>query len=86
MTFERESLKPYAKIRVRQLLQSADDYNGWHVNERPPQVGDTGTLIDVLTAPGLPDKYIVESVTPDGATTWHAAFYAEELEFIQFLF
>lgn len=73
-------LKPFADVRIRQLLQTEADYDGWGFNERPPQIGDVGTLVDVLKALGLPNKYVVESSAPDGRTIWLSDFFAEELE------
>jgi len=75
-----ERLKQYGLVRIRQLLQPAVEYDGWRVNQRPPQVGDVGTLLDILHAPGLPDRYVVESSGADGITVWHGDFAAEELE------
>lgn len=74
------SLEQNGLVRVRQLLQPATEYDGWRVNQRPPQVGDVGTLLDVLHAPGLPDRYVVESSGGDGITVWLVDFAAEELE------
>lgn len=74
------SLGKYEMVRIRRLLRSAAEYNGWRVNQRPPTVGDVGTLLDVLHAPGLPDRYVVESQGTDGATVWLGDFAAEELE------
>jgi hypothetical protein len=73
-------LKQYGLVRIRQLLQPAVEYDGWRVNQRPPQVGDVGTLLDILQAPGLPDLYVVESSGADGITVWLGDFAAEELE------
>lgn len=42
--------KEYELVRVRQLIQSADALDGWGVNQRPPALGDVGTLLDILTA------------------------------------
>jgi hypothetical protein len=75
-----ERMKQYRLVRVRQLLQPAGEYDGWRVNQRPPQVGDVGTLLDILNAPGLPDRYVVESSGADGITVWLGDFAAEELE------
>lgn len=74
------SLKQYRLVRVRQLLQPPAEYDGWRVNQRPPQIGDVGTLLDILHAPGLPDRYVVESSEADGVTVWLGDFLAEELE------
>jgi hypothetical protein len=75
-----ECLKQYGLVRVRQLLQPAAEYDGWRVNQRPPQVGDVGTLLDILRAADLPDRYVVESSGADGITVWLGDFTAEELE------
>lgn len=70
----------YSTVRIRRLVAPAEAYDGWRMNQRPPRAGDEGTLIDVLHAPGLPDRYVVESSAPDGTTVWLADFAAEELE------
>lgn len=77
-----EALKPYVVVRIKQLRELPDEYDGWYVNTRSPQVGDTGTLIDSLSASGLPNKYVIESCAPDGTTVWLADFFAEELEIV----
>ena len=74
------SLEQYGLVRIRQLLQPAAAYDSWSISQRPPLVGDMGTLLDILHAPGLPDRYVVESVGADGVTVWLGDFAAEELE------
>lgn len=71
---------PYVYVRIRQLLQEEQAYDGWRINEHSPMVGDYGTVVDVLRAAGLPDKYVVECCQADGSTLWLAEFFAEELE------
>ena len=74
-------LKPYAVVRVLRLVGRADDYDGWRVNQRGPAVGDVGTLLDVLTAPGVADRYVVESSEGNGTTVWlgeYGAFMSSE--------
>jgi hypothetical protein len=61
------------------LLRLSEAYEGWRVNQRPPRVGDRGTVVDILQAPGLPDKYVVEASGPDGITVWLGDFTADEL-------
>ena len=73
-------LKPYVGVRICQLLQEEQAYDGWRINEHSPMVGYYGTVVDVLRAAGLPDKYIVECCQADGSTLWLAEFFAEELE------
>jgi hypothetical protein len=73
----------YKMVKVVKLRQSFQDYDGWKVNQRPPQKGDVGCLIDVLHATGLPNKYVVEKIEPStGITIWLADFWEDELELI----
>lgn len=72
-------LRQYGLVRVVQLLQSPNDYDGWNFNRRSPRVGDIGTIVDILQAPGFPDDYVVESSDEDGITIWLGDFRAEEL-------
>ena len=74
------SLEQYGLVRIRQLFQPVAEYDGWRVNLHPPQVGDVGTLLHILHAFGLPDRYVVESSGADGVTLWLGDFTAEELE------
>ncbi len=73
-------LKQYQLVRIRQLLQSSSEYDGWRINTRPPWIGDVGTLLDVLHADGLPDRYVVECCQTNGKTVWLADFHGDELE------
>lgn len=74
------NLRLYELVRIRQLLQDGASYDGWCVNRRAPQVGDVGRFIDLLHAPGLPDRYVVESSDSEGVTIWLGDFLLEELE------
>ena len=73
-------LEQYGQVRVRQLLRPPAAYDRWQVNQRPPAIGDVGTLLDILTAPGLPERFVVESSGPGGVSVWLGDFAAEELE------
>ncbi|MBI1324771.1 hypothetical protein GC170_16515 [bacterium] len=75
-----ENLRQYGLVHIRKLLLPPAEYDGWRVNKRHPAVGDMGALLEILTAPGLPDRYVVESSGPDGVTVWLGDFAAEELE------
>lgn len=76
-------LQALAPVRVRQLLRPPGEYDGWEVNERPPRAGDVGTVVDVLTAPGIAEeRYVVECSGPDGITVWPSEFSSEELELL----
>jgi hypothetical protein len=59
-------LREYCFVRIVKLFRPSNEYNDWGVNQRNPQIGDTGTLIDGLRAPNLPDKYVVENAGNDG--------------------
>ena len=74
------NLAVFNLVRVVKLLQSIEDYDGWGINQRPPQLDDIGTILDILTVPDLPDRYIVESSSDDGKTIWLCEFEADELE------
>jgi hypothetical protein len=73
-------LKEYSKVRIRKLTQNIDDYDGWNLNKRRPKIGEIGTLIDIIHADGLPDKYVVEKCDSEGIPIWLSDFYEEELE------
>ena len=73
-------LQRYGLVRVIQLRYPLDAYDGWRINRRPPAVGDMGTIVEILHAPGLPSKYVVESSDADGITIWLDDFDAEEIE------
>ena len=76
------NVKQYDLVRISKLLHLPDQYNGWEVNERAPEVGDVGTIVEILSGPNLPDCYVVEAVQDDGYTTWLCNFSAEEIEAI----
>lgn len=76
-------MRVYREVRIRRLLRQADAYDGWGFNQRAPRVGEVGTLIDFLKAPGAETRYVVELSGPDGATIWLGDFAAEELEPVQ---
>ena len=77
------ALEEYRLVRVRQLLKPPEAYDGWRLNSRPPRVGDLGTIVEILTAEGLPDNYVVESRDDGGITIWLGDFQAEELEEVE---
>lgn len=74
------NLEQFQLVRVRQLLHPATEYHGWRVNTRDPAIGDVGTLVDILRADGLPNKFVVECCHGDGQAVWLADFDADELE------
>jgi len=70
----------YEIVCVRKILFPESDYDGWKLNKRKPQVGDTGTLIDILEATDSPPRYVVEASGKDGITIFLSEFTAEEIE------
>ena len=73
-------LREHAVVRVKRLLHEPGHYDGWRLNQRAPAVGDIGTIVDVLHAPGCTDSFVVESSGGDGVTIWLGDFAAEEIE------
>lgn len=76
-------MQSYTRVRVHLLLHPQSAYDGWKLNRRPPQVGDVGTFIQMLSAPGLSDRYVGEMTDPGGDPIWLADFVAEEIEDIE---
>jgi hypothetical protein len=73
-------LREYRIVRFIKLFRPSNEYNDWSVNQGKPQIGETGTLIDLLCAPNLPDMYVVENAGNDGIPIWMSEFMAEEIE------
>lgn len=73
------AFKPYDQVRVRQVSARVRT-NAWAIDERAPQAGDSGAVVEVLHAPGKADLYVVECVDSSGHTVWLADFAADELE------
>jgi hypothetical protein len=62
------TLQQYQRVQVRQLMQPTEAYDGWCVSQRPPRVGDVGTIVDILPKAGRAAQYIVECSAADGNT------------------
>lgn len=74
-------LVQYGLARVKAILRDPEQYDGWKINKRPPQVGDIGTITDILQGPGASAHLIVEMLDPSSGTTiWLSEFEEEELE------
>jgi hypothetical protein len=73
-------LKFYDVVRVIKVVRPVEDYDGWRINQRGPQVGDIGVFIELLQAPNLPDHYVVECSGSDGITIWLGEFLIDEIE------
>jgi hypothetical protein len=69
----------YSTVRVCSLTQKSDAYDPWHLNKRPPAIGDVGTIVEIVSGINGEARYIVEAVHPDGGTLWLSGFLKEEI-------
>jgi hypothetical protein len=67
----------YDIVKVVKLNTTNRQFVGSENISRPPQVGDTGTVVHTLETN---KAFIVEMVDSSGYTVWLADFLAEELE------
>jgi hypothetical protein len=74
-----QPIRQYKQVRVTRLLHPRDHYDGWGLNQRAPAVGDVGTVVDILKAPGVPASYVVECCGPGGDAIWLGDFSEQEL-------
>ncbi len=71
------AIREYDVVRVRSL----DGCRGCTgLGVRAPAIGDTGTVVSLLSADEQSDLYLVECVQPDATTAWLASFPAHALE------
>ena len=66
-------------VKVLEIRHPQEFYNLFKINQRAPQVGDTGAVVDVLNGFGKPNRYVVECCDLGGKTIWLSDFSAEEL-------
>jgi hypothetical protein len=66
-------------VRVIRLDQSGADHLVIHEAQRPPRLGDRGTIIEVQ-GDGEAARYLVEADDGDGEALWLAEFGADELQ------
>jgi hypothetical protein len=74
------AIREYDVVRVASL-------DGMHcdpedVLERAPRVGDTATVVMLLTSPEYMDGYLLECIAAGGYTRWLAIFPRESLELV----
>ncbi len=72
------TISEYDVVRVASLEGMLCDPED--ILERAPRVGDTATVVMLLTAPNGADGYLLECVAPGGYTRWLAIFPRESLE------
>jgi hypothetical protein len=71
------------RVRVVALTGSGADHLVLPTAERPPQVGDVGTVVDVADRlGGVGRHYTVKLGNADGRPVWLAVFAAHELELV----
>ncbi len=81
----------YDVARIVRLIGTPQDHLIMSDCERPPRVGDTGAVVDIVgpdgRVGGSPDapnvRYLVEDVAPDGRTVWLAEFRRDELAIVR---
>lgn len=66
-------------VEVVKLLSPDRPYCGTEGVCRPPQVGDKGTIVSILSPDEPNMMFEVECVDNDGFTVWFAGFWPEEL-------
>jgi hypothetical protein len=70
-------MREYDVVRIARLTNNERYYDGTESVKRSPQIGDIGTIVQVVG-----DNYIVENVNGEGLTVWLADFASAELELI----
>ena len=74
---------PRDQVRVIALTGAAVDHLVVVTAERPPQLGDIGTVVDIADRLGGIGRYYTVAFGPPGARPiWLATFAAHELEFV----
>ena len=73
------AFEKYDHVRVKYVSENACS-NAWAVNQRPPQIGDSAAVLEVLCEHDRPESYVVECVGESGSTIWLGEFAAGEIE------
>ena len=76
------AFRPSDRVRVVGLRAPPADHLALSRVQRPPRIGDTGTVTEVLPAAGGgggAPRYLVESATGEAETIWLAEFAEDEL-------
>ena len=72
-------------VRIIALNGRAEDHLAATAYSRLPQVGDIGTIVDLIPTDepdGAATRYVVEKVEVTGTTVWLAEFTKDELELV----
>ena len=71
------------RVRIVSLTGAAADHLILPTSERPPRVGDVGTVVDIADRlGGNGAHYTVELTDADARCVWLAVFAAHELEVV----
>jgi hypothetical protein len=83
VTAETRAIVRHDSVRVIALTGAARDHLVVLTSERPPRVGDIGTVVDITARlGGVGRHYTVEFRHPDARPVWLAVFAAHELEVV----
>ena len=83
MAHEPEAIAKDDSVRVVALTGSGLDHLVRLTSERPPRVGDIGTVVDITRRMGgVGRHYTVELRHADARPIWLAVFAAHELEVV----
>ena len=78
-----EQIAEFDRVRIVSLTGSAADHLIVVSAERPPRIGDVGTVVDVVDRLGGTGRhYTVQLTNADMQPVWLAVFAAHELEVV----
>lgn len=70
-------------VRIVSLTGSAEDHLVISTSERPPRVGDVGTVVNITDRMGGVGRHFTVALShPDGRPIWLAVFAAHELDIV----
>jgi hypothetical protein len=75
-------LKLHDAVRIVRLLTANRYYDGTVGVRRPPEVGDSGTVVHEYDREDPRAPFMVEKSDADGNTVWLADFEPDEIELI----
>ena len=75
-------LQELDSVRVVHVSTQPQDHLLWESSVRSPQVGDVGTVIEILPKRLHTPRYVIECVGANGRTLWMATFGQDDLELI----
>jgi hypothetical protein len=70
-------------VRISCLNCDNREFSGTKSVQRPPTIGDTGTIVHIYDPNDPEAPVVVEAVDSDGLTLWLADFSPHELELVK---